>query len=102
MLGNLIDNAIRYTPPGGYVDVALRLDEGSAVIEISDTGPGVPEEDRQRVFDRFYRREASHTSGSGLGLAIVKNIAERHHAEVLLQNREPGPGLRVRLAFPLG
>lgn len=102
MLGNLVDNAIRYTPPGGTVDVALRLGEGTAVMEISDTGPGVPEEDRQRVFDRFYRREATHTSGSGLGLAIVKNIADRHHAGILLQNREPGPGLRVCVTFPLG
>ena len=101
MLGNLIDNAIRYTPPGGTVDVALRLDEGTAVMEIADTGPGVPEEDRQRVFDRFYRREATHISGSGLGLAIVKNIADRHHAGVLLENRVPGPGLRVSITFPL-
>ncbi|TAK67035.1 MAG: HAMP domain-containing protein [Betaproteobacteria bacterium] len=102
MLGNLIDNAIRYTPPGGTVDVALRLGEGSAVMEISDTGPGIPEEDRQRVFDRFYRREATHISGSGLGLAIVRNIADRHRAGILLQSREPGPGLRVCVTFPPG
>ncbi len=102
MLGNLIDNAIRYTPPGGTVDVALRLDEGSAAMEISDTGPGIPEEDRRRVFDRFYRREVTHISGSGLGLAIVRNIADSHHAGILLQSREPGPGLRVCLSFPLG
>ena len=102
MLGNLIDNAIRYTPPGGTVDVALRTGQGTGVLEISDTGPGVPEEDRQRVFDRFYRREATHTSGSGLGLAIVKSIADRHHASIQLQNREPGPGLRVCVTFPLG
>jgi two-component system OmpR family sensor kinase len=101
MLGNLIDNAIRYTPPGGTVDVALRLSEGTAVMEISDTGPGVPEEDRQRVFDRFYRRDINHASGSGLGLAIVKNIADRHQASVVLENRVPGPGLRASISFPL-
>jgi two-component system OmpR family sensor kinase len=101
MLGNLVDNALRYTPPGGTVDVALRLGAGAAIIEISDTGPGVPEEDRQRVFDRFYRREATNHSGSGLGLAIVKNIADRHHAGIVLENRAPGPGLRVSVSFPL-
>jgi two-component system OmpR family sensor kinase len=101
MLGNLVDNAIQYTPPGGTVDVALRLRDGNAVIEVSDTGPGVPEEDRERVFDRFYRRDTAHTSGSGLGLTIVKNIADRHHAGILLQNRGPAPGLRVCVTFPL-
>jgi len=100
MLGNLVDNAIRYTPAGGTVDVALRLRDRNAVIEISDTGPGIPQEDRARVFDRFYRREATHVPGSGLGLAIVKNIADRHHATILLEHRTPGPGLRVSVTFP--
>jgi two-component system, OmpR family, sensor kinase len=102
MLGNLVDNAIRYTPPGGSVDVALRLRDGNAVIEVSDTGPGMPVEERERVFDRFYRRDTTHTAGSGLGLAIVKNIADRHHAGILLENRAPGPGLCVSIAFPTG
>jgi signal transduction histidine kinase len=53
------------------------------------------------VFDRFYRREATHVAGSGLGLAIVKNIADRHHASILLEDRSPGPGLRVTVSFPL-
>ena len=101
MLGNLVDNAIRYTPAGGSVDVALRVQDRNAVIEISDTGPGIPEEDRARVFDRFYRRDATHVDGSGLGLAIVKSIADRHHASILLENRATGPGLRVSVAFQL-
>jgi two-component system OmpR family sensor kinase len=101
MLGNLVDNAIRYTPRGGTVDVALQLRDGTAVMEVSDTGPGIPEEDRERVFDRFYRREINHASGSGLGLAIVKNIADRHHARIVLENRVPGPGLRASISFPL-
>ena len=71
------------------------------MIEISDTGPGIPEEDRARVFDRFYRRDATHVDGSGLGLAIVKNIADRHHASILLENRATGPGLRVSVAFQI-
>jgi two-component system, OmpR family, sensor kinase len=101
MLGNLLDNALRYTPPGGTVDVALQLRDGTAVMEVSDTGPGIPAEERERVFDRFYRREINHASGSGLGLAIVKNIADRHHAGIVLENRVPGPGLRVSISFPL-
>jgi two-component system OmpR family sensor kinase len=101
MLGNLVDNAIRYTPRGGTVDVALQLRDGKAVLEVSDTGPGIPEEDRERVFDRFYRREMNRTSGSGLGLTIVKNIADRHHAGIRLANRTPGPGFQVSVSFPL-
>jgi len=101
MLGNLVDNALRYTPAGGSVDVAVRTRDGTAVLEVSDTGPGIPEEDRERVFDRFYRREINQASGSGLGLAIVKNIADRHQAAVALENRAPGPGLRVCISFPL-
>jgi len=101
MLGNLVDNAIRYTPRGGTVDVALQLRDGIAAMEICDTGPGIPEEDRERVFDRFYRREIDHASGSGLGLAIVKNIADRHQASIVLENRVPGPGLRASISFPL-
>jgi two-component system OmpR family sensor kinase len=101
MLGNLVDNAIRYTPRGGTVDVAVQLRNGTAVMEVSDTGSGIPDEDRERVFDRFYRREINHASGSGLGLAIVKNIADRHHAGIVLENRVPGPGLRVTISFPL-
>jgi len=97
----LVDNALRYAPRGGTVDVALQLLDGAASIEVSDTGPGIAEEDRERVFDRFYRREINQASGSGLGLAIVKNIADRHHAGIVLENRVPGPGLRVSISFPL-
>ena len=100
LLGNLVDNAIRYTPPGGAVDVALRSRDGTARVEVADTGPGIPARDRERVFDRFYRRDGSRTEGSGLGLAIVKNIADRHGAVIDLNNRSPEPGLRVGVSFP--
>ena len=100
MLGNLVDNAIRYTPRGGTVDVALRARDGTAEVEVSDTGPGIPDQDRERVFDRFYRREGPWTEGSGLGLAIVKNIADRHGAMIVLNNRSPETGLRVSVSFP--
>ena len=100
MLGNLVDNAIRYTPRGGTVDVALRARDGTAEVEVSDTGPGIPNQDRERVFDRFYRGEGPRTEGSGLGLAIVKNIADRHGAVIALGNCSPEPGLRVSVSFP--
>ena len=98
MLGNLVENAIRYTPNGGAVDVALRTTRDRAEIVVADTGPGIPEQDRERVFDRFYRREGSGAPGSGLGLAIVKDIADRHGALITLEDAEPG--LRVRVSFP--
>jgi two-component system sensor histidine kinase TctE len=80
LLLNLVDNSIRYTPAKGTVTVRVRLDGGSAFLEVEDTGPGIPESERQRVFDRFYRILGSNVDGSGLGLAIVREIAEQHAA----------------------
>ncbi|MBI1397673.1 MAG: HAMP domain-containing protein [Betaproteobacteria bacterium] len=100
LIGNLVDNAIRYTPDGGRVDVAVYRDGDRAVVEVSDTGPGIPEEERERVFDRFYRRAGNEVPGSGLGLAIVQNIARRHHASVDLHDNPDGAGLLVRVGFP--
>jgi two-component system sensor histidine kinase TctE len=77
---NLVDNAIRYTPAKGSVTVRIRQDGASAFLEVEDTGPGIPEGERQRVFDRFYRILGSNVDGSGLGLAIVREIAEQHGA----------------------
>ena len=74
-LGNLVDNAIRYSPPGGKVDVRVRTEGGEVVAEVLDAGPGIPPAERERVFDRFRRGEAAAGSGSGLGLAIVREIA---------------------------
>ncbi|WP_291987190.1 ATP-binding protein [Candidatus Accumulibacter sp. ACC007] len=97
LITNLIGNAIRYTPAGGRVDVAVGDDDG-VFIEVSDSGPGIPAADRQRVFDRFYRRAQSEEAGSGLGLAIVKTIAERHQATVSLGEARLG-GLCARVQF---
>jgi len=100
LLDNLVSNAVRYTPPGGRVDVAVGYSgDGSPEIEVCDTGPGIPPQDRERVFDRFYRGEGVQESGTGLGLAIVRAIAERHRASVELSDAEIG-GLRVRVRFP--
>ena len=100
MIGNVIDNAVHYTPELGEIDVVLTPEGERAVLDISDTGPGIPAEERQRVFDRFYRREGSAGPGSGLGLAIVKRIADTHGVEIVLSDRSAGAGLRIRFIFP--
>jgi two-component system OmpR family sensor kinase len=104
MFNNLIDNATKYTPDGGRVDVCLRLDAGHPLVEISDNGPGIPGEERERVFDRFYRvgasadRARTDIAGSGLGLAIVRRIAAQHDASVSLAESKSG-GLLVSIRF---
>ncbi|QBK05629.1 two-component sensor histidine kinase [Hylemonella gracilis] len=101
LLSNLVDNALRHTPAGGRVDVATETDKGQASLTVTDSGPGIPLGERQRVFDRFYRghSEATHSVGSGLGLAIVKAVAEQHGASVELGDA-PDHGLRVTVHFP--
>jgi len=98
MLDNLVDNAIRYTPSGSVAVRAIR-DGDKPVLEVEDTGPGIPAEERERVFDRFYRGERASATGSGLGLAIVRAIAERHGARVELKS-DARAGLRVDVVFP--
>ena len=99
LVRNLVDNAVRYTPPHGSVQVRCCSTPDEAVLEVTDTGPGIASADRERVFDRFYRRAEAQESGTGLGLAIVKAIAERHGARVAL-SEAPGGGLRATLSFP--
>jgi two-component system, OmpR family, sensor kinase len=104
LLDNLVENAIRYTPAGGTVDVAATLEHGAPLLCVRDDGPGIPAAERERVFDRFYRGEdapalARDASGSGLGLAIVKAIAERHGAAVSLHTPAGGRGLEVQVRF---
>ena len=96
---NLVDNAVRYGPRGARVDVRVRSDDGSPVLEVDDSGPGIPAAERPRVFDRFYRRADAPPGGSGLGLAIVRTVAERSGASVDLLDSPLG-GLRVRVRFP--
>jgi two-component system OmpR family sensor kinase len=99
LMANLIDNALRYTPSGGRVDVAVDGDPGP-VFSVTDTGPGIPAEERERVFDRFYRGGATAEAGSGLGLSIVKRIADAHHARLRLDTPPGGSGLLVEVRFP--
>jgi two-component system OmpR family sensor kinase len=99
LVRNLVDNAVRYTPEGGQVRVSTRQQPSGATLEVVDTGPGIPPSDRERAFDRFYRRSNAPEGGSGLGLAIVKAIADRHGAQIRLDDA-PGGGLKVTVAFP--
>ena len=100
MLGNLIDNAIRYIQRGGKVDVCVSTQNNQPVLTVTDNGPGIPSELRERAFDRFFRQEGSGETGSGLGLAIVKNVVVRHRATVALESTEHERGLRVMVRFP--
>jgi len=99
LLRNLIDNAIRYTPNSGWVNVAVRGVAGQAVLEVCDSGPGIAPQERTQVARRFYRVLGSGEEGSGLGLSIVQRIAELHGAAVELGESEAG-GLAVRISFP--
>jgi two-component system, OmpR family, sensor kinase len=100
LLRNLVDNAVRYTPPGGRVDVTVESATGQPRITVTDDGPGIPPEEHARVFDRFYRRAGTEPPGSGLGLAIVKAIADAHGATVSLADGPSGKGLAVSVSFP--
>ncbi|MES2991135.1 MAG: ATP-binding protein [Pseudomonadota bacterium] len=98
LVRNLVDNAVRYAPPGARVDVGVGEDGGAAWLRVDDSGPGIPADERERVFDRFYRHAPGDEAGTGLGLAIVRSIAERHRASIVLGDSPLG-GLRVALRF---
>lgn len=100
MLNNLLDNAIGYTHPGGQVTVHVGAHAGRPVLTIEDNGPGIPESERARVFERFYRVLGTGVEGCGLGLAIVREIAQSHGAEVTLTPAEGGTGTIARVTFP--
>jgi two-component system OmpR family sensor kinase len=100
LLSNLVDNAIRYALPGGTIMLRVYLAAGDAILEVADDGPGIPESERPRVFDRFYRVAGTEQPGSGLGLAIVRQVAELHRARVELGAGLGGAGLSVRVRFP--
>ena len=98
LAANLIENALTYTPRGGRVTVRCGTLEQEAFLEVEDNGPGVPPEERQRVFERFYRIPDSAGEGSGLGLAIVQEIAQVHGARVRIDTPEAG-GTCIRVSF---
>ncbi len=99
ILRNIMDNAIRYTPPGGVIDVDVGASEDKAWISVTDTGPGIDPEQRELLFQRFYRGAQQHVPGSGLGLSIVQRCVELHGGEIELQSPERG-GLCVVVRLP--
>lgn len=101
MINNLVDNAIRYTPSGGHVTVRIRQDDESAHLIVSDDGPRIPVEERQRIFERFHRLLGTHEEGSGLGLAIVHEIATLHNATIVLEDDADGVGNTFTVSFPI-
>jgi heavy metal sensor kinase len=97
---NLGENAIKYTPAGGAIDVTLEQQEGAAVLQVKDTGPGIAAEAQPHIFDRFYRGDPSREgSGTGLGLALVRSIAELHHGQISVSST-PGRGSCFRVILP--
>lgn len=104
IMRNLVDNAIRYSPVGGRVDIRLQFDAGNVLFEVVDDGPGIPPFQRERVFDPFYRVLGTDTDGSGLGLSIVKTLVERADGSISLHDADRGTdkrGLRVVVSLPV-
>ena len=99
LIKNLVDNAIRYTPDGGKIDLSLARNQEKVILKIVDTGPGIPEAERERVFDPFYRVLGNEQTGSGLGLSIVKTIATRIGAKIEMSSGNENSGLCVSVIF---
>ncbi len=99
LLGNLVDNAVKYTPQGGTVTIRCGERDGVAFLEVEDDGPGIPRNERARVLERFYRVQGTLGEGNGLGLAIADEIARAHHSHLQLQASAGDRGLKVTLAF---
>lgn len=100
LIRNIVDNAIRYTPDNGEVKINILNEDDNICFCVTDSGPGIPRELRERVFERFYRILGTTAQGSGLGLAIVSQIAELHHAKIHLGTPPNGIGLEFKVIFP--
>ena len=97
---NLLDNAVRYAPAGSAIEVALRARPGAVELSVADDGPGIPPDERGRVFEGYYRIPGTPGDGSGLGLAIVREIASQHGARIDIADGRAGRGTRVKVTFP--
>ena len=100
---NLVENAVKYTPEGGHIHVAVFRMGKQAVFAVTDDGPGIPAEDQPHIFDRFYRVDKARsreTGGTGLGLSIVKQIVALHHGTVTVESQE-GAGSTFRVELPM-
>jgi two-component system sensor histidine kinase QseC len=100
LITNLLDNAVKFTPPGGKIRATVALNNGMGYLSISDTGPGIPADQRVAVFQRFYRVDSPHVDGTGLGLAIALEIVERLRGSIQLKSVESGQGLLVEVSLP--
>jgi signal transduction histidine kinase len=101
VLSNLLGNAIKFTPEGGVVRVVAKESTDGVLISISDTGPGIPAEQLERVFDRYWQAHETKRLGNGLGLSIAKGIVEAHGARIWAES-QPGKGSCFSLTIPLG
>src|SRR5436853_6681264 len=106
VLTNLIENAVRYTPPSSPIEISARVEHGHMLISVADRGPGIPPAHIERVFDKFYRvlgtqRNAATVPGSGLGLAVSKGLVEAHGGHIWVEDR-PGGGSIFRFTLPVG
>lgn len=102
LVRNLLDNAVRYTPAGGWVKAGVSRSPDGLVLKVSDSGPGIAEQDKDRVFDRFYRGLGTEQTGSGLGLSIVQRVVDLHHAKIEFQTGTgKGKGVKVKVTFPV-
>ncbi len=102
MFNNLVDNAVKYTPPGGRVEVIGRVEDSELVVSVSDTGIGIPESKLSRIFERFYRVDkarSKETGGTGLGLSIVRHVAANHGGRVTVEST-PGEGSKFTVYLP--
>jgi signal transduction histidine kinase len=100
---NVIDNAVKFTPDGGRVDVRASEGDGQVLVEVADTGIGIPAEAKDRIFERFYRAHqpgTEHISGSGLGLSLAKAIVDAHGGEIQVES-EAGVGSTFRVILPV-
>ena len=100
LVRNLVENAARYAPAGATVEVRTWKADGRAFLSVDDSGPGIPDDERERVFDRFYRRLGSRHEGSGLGLAIVKEVVTAHAGTIRLAQSPYWGGLSVSVELP--
>jgi two-component system sensor histidine kinase KdpD len=102
VLVNLLENSLKYSPPGSPIEITATTDPSWLLLEVADRGPGVPEQDLKRVFDKFYRIPVPEgAGGTGLGLSICKGIVEAHSGRISAENRSGG-GLSIVIRLPLG
>jgi signal transduction histidine kinase len=99
IVSNLLSNALKFTPSGGHVTVSVAGRDGAAVLEVQDSGPGIPPDEIDRVFDRFYRGRTVRAGGSGIGLAVIRDLVGAHGGEVSVES-EPGRGSRFLVVLP--